>query len=777
MDKELNKAIQYHQAGQLQQAEEIYKKILEIHPNHPDALHLLGVAAHQVGNNEKAVNLIAKAIQLNPDNPNYYNNLGASFRNQGKLDEAVSCYQKTLQVKPDYAEAYNNMGNVFREMGRTDEAISCYQKALQLRPGLMRGYNNLAAAFRDQGKIDEAISCYQKAVEIQPDDVKAYDRMGNAFRDQGKTDQAMSCYQSALQIKPDFGIEVKKALLVPVINESKEQISQSRKHLIQQLDALKNKGIRLEDPNQQIGTTNFYLAYHGLNDKDIQKKIADFYIHACPELETRNSKLETRNSKLETRNLKLETRNSKLETRNSKLETRNSKLETRNSELGTRNSKLETRNSKLETRNSKLETRNSESSISASSFKFQVPSSKFPIKIGFVSMHLYHPSQQTVGKLNQGIIKNLSKEKFHVTLFCFSEKQKTVADTFGADEVVVLPNHLKKAREKIAEHSLDILFYPDIGMDSLTYFLAFSRLAPVQCVTSGHPVTTGIPNIDYFISSDTIEPPDGDEHYSECLVRLKRLNICYERPKIPDIPLSREEFGLPVDRHLYVCPQAIFKFHPDFDLALGAILRRDPLGLFVLLEGSYPHFTKLWRNRFIRQFPDMTDRIRFISFMSHKNFLSLLMLSDVLIDPPYFGGGNTSYESFACGVPVVTWPGPFMRGRVTLALCKQMGVTDCVANDAPSYINIALRLANDKTWRDEVRSKIRANADVLFEDIEMVHELEDFFEKAVIEVSPVSSFKFQVSSFDIENEFKKAVQYHEAGETGKAEEIYKKYLK
>jgi len=351
-----------------------------------------------------------------------------------------------------------------------------------------------------------------------------------------------------------------------------------------------------------------------------------------------------------------------------------------------------------------------------------------------------------------------------------------MAKTFDAAEIVVLPNRLKEARQKIAEHSLAILFYPDIGMDSITYFLAFSRLATVQCVTWGHPVTTGIPNMDYFISSENLEPPAAQEHYSERLVLLKHLPAYYYRPAPPEQVFSRQKFGLPEDCNLYVCPQAIFKFHPDFDPALAEILRRDPRALLVFLEGSYKHFTKQVWERFKCTFPGSVDRVRFLSFMPHNDFLSLLMLADALMDPPHFGGGNTTYESFALARPIVTWPGPFMRGRVTLACCKQTGVTDCVANDAQSYIEIALRLANDKPWRDEVRDKIRAKADLLFEDMEAVRELEHFFEKAVKQTNPHTSHPAPRALFDIESELRKAIQYHQSGQIHPAEEIYKKIL-
>ena len=825
------KAVSYHQAGQFQQAEDCYKKILEISPDHSDALHLLGVLSHQTGKKDIAADLIYEAIRISPGYPNYHNNLGIVFQEKGELDEAISCYKKALELKPDFADAYNNMGFALQDQRKPDEAISCYQKALQIRPGYAEAFNNMGTAFKDAGKTDDAISCYQNAVQLKPDYAEAYNNMGaalrdqdrfneamacwhktleikpdyaevynsmgaalrnqgrfsealsccqkaldlkpdfadafnnmgtvlkdqgslnesvaccqralqlkpdnfvawvslgNTFQDQGKFDEAVSCYQNALKIKPDHalaydnmrnayiyqgklaeavsccekslkirpdsGTEVRKALMLPVIYESREEIGYYREKVIKEIESLRNKRITLSDPHKQVGSTNFYLAYHGLNDRDIQKEIASFYIHACPDIAWTNPKL---------------------------------------SDFGHQASNIQHQASSIKHPASNIQHQTSNIQHQTSNIQHPASNIQHPITIGIASMHLYNLHQQTIGKLNRGIVQNLSREKFRVKLFRFPGGENSLIKSVSesADEIVDLPTELKPAREIIAKHALDVLFYPDIGMDSLTYFLAFSRLAPVQCVTWGHPVTTGIPNMDYFISSEHLEPPGAKGHYSERLVLLKRLPVYYYRPETPETAPSREKFGFPEDCNLYVCPQAPFKFHPDFDLALGNILRRDPRGVLVLIEGqTFEHWGKLLLNRFRKTFPDAIDRVRFLKAMPTKDFLCLLMVADALLEPPYFGGGNTTYESFACGVPIVTWPGPFMRGRVTLGCYRQMGVADCVAGDAQSYTDIAFRLANDKTWRDEIKTKIRANAHAIFEDMEAIHELERFFEGAV----------------------------------------------
>ncbi|MBW2195748.1 MAG: hypothetical protein JRF37_09315 [Deltaproteobacteria bacterium] len=303
----------------------------------------------------------------------------------------------------------------------------------------------------------------------------------------------------------------------------------------------------------------------------------------------------------------------------------------------------------------------------------------------------------------------------------------------AADELTVLPFNLSQARHCLAGHSMDILFYPEIGIDPLTYFLAFSRLAPVQCTTWGHPDTTGIPNMDFFLSSRHAEPSNAQDHYSERLFLLERFVMYCYRPKLSAKQLTREQFGFSKNQNLYVCPQHLFKFHPDFDGILRAILRKDRHAMIILFEGEHAHWTRLLRDRFSRVFPNMLDRVCFQPRISQEDFFSFLNMSDVILDTPHFNGGYTSMLSFACGAPIVTWPGQFMRTRLTLALYKQMGILDCIADSADAYVDLSLRLAGDHVWRDEIKEKIRTRAHVLFEDHRAISELQRFFEWAVKE--------------------------------------------
>jgi protein O-GlcNAc transferase len=354
------------------------------------------------------------------------------------------------------------------------------------------------------------------------------------------------------------------------------------------------------------------------------------------------------------------------------------------------------------------------------------------IKVGFVSRHF---ANHSIGRLNKGLIAGLARERFEVTVYALDSHDDEIARGIRncADHYFDCGrSSLREVAELIAAHRPHILDFADIGMEPKSYFLAFSRLAPVQCVTWGHPDTTGIDTIDYFISAAGIEVPDADQHYSERLVRLRSFFLPdYDKPSLPPDLKSRERLGLPTDRSIYFCPQSLFKLHPEFDAAVGEILRADGRGEIWLMEGGHRHWTERVRGRFAQTVPDVAARIRFLPRVPWHELLNLMAVVDVVLDTFHFGGGNTTYEALAMGVPVVTLPAEFVRGRFTLGCYRQMGLQECVADSPQAYVTIANRLAQDRGYREHVRRSIIAKNDALFHNVTAVRETEEFFERAL----------------------------------------------
>ncbi|NQU56992.1 MAG: tetratricopeptide repeat protein [Rhodospirillales bacterium] len=188
----------------MSEAESIYKQILQVDPDQPVALHLLGVIAHQVGNNDVAVELIRKSLIIQPDYAEAHNNLGGALNELKYFDEAVASYHKALAIKPDYAEAYFNLGVSLKQLNKMDAALASYQKAIAIKPDYAEAHNNLGLVLKELNKPDDAVASYSKALAITPVNAEAHNNLGVVLNELNRRDEAEASYHKALAIKPDF---------------------------------------------------------------------------------------------------------------------------------------------------------------------------------------------------------------------------------------------------------------------------------------------------------------------------------------------------------------------------------------------------------------------------------------------------------------------------------------------------------------------------------------------------------------------------------------------
>jgi protein O-GlcNAc transferase len=354
------------------------------------------------------------------------------------------------------------------------------------------------------------------------------------------------------------------------------------------------------------------------------------------------------------------------------------------------------------------------------------------LRIGFLSAFF---GQHSIGRTSVGLVRHLPRERFEV---CVIGPPWPARDGLAArirqaaDRAIDIPASVAAARERIAALELDVLFFQDIGMDATSYFLSFARLAPVQCVSFGHPDTTGVPAMDYFVSNDRYEPPGAADHYSEDLIQLSGLPTLayYERPPPPPRSHSRASFGLAGNEHVYLCPQTLFKLHPSFDALVAGILRRDPRGRVVLIDTLCKSWVDQLRCRFATVAPDVAGRILFLPRLDGPAYLDLLALADVVLDTTHFNGMNSSLETFSVGTPVVTLPTGLQRGRHTTAMYQAMGLPDWVASNAEQYVLRAVQLGTDSGEAHDARRELGARAAALFEDRRVVEEFARFFDFA-----------------------------------------------
>ena len=358
---------------------------------------------------------------------------------------------------------------------------------------------------------------------------------------------------------------------------------------------------------------------------------------------------------------------------------------------------------------------------------------KTRIRVGYISAFC---SWHTVGKLFLGWVQQHDSQMFEVHVYHLGHKVDFLSRSFEAASArfVHLTGHdLEKICECIQADDLDILVHLEFGMRPVITKIAALRLAPIQCVAWGHPVTSGLPTIDYFLSSEMMEPPDGDNHYSEALVRLPNIGVCVPTPLKAVSNRTRADYGLSDNRTVYVFPHSLFKQLPQYDWVFPAIAKQNPRSEFVLIERE-THSVEAARafeariaEAFRQHNLNASDHIRFVSQQGLQDFLTLLSLSDVYLDCIGWSGGMTTLEALGCMLPIVTMPGQFMRGRHAYGCLQRIGIDETVAHSAEDYVNVSSRLGLDEAWRNAILSKQAANLHRLYDDRECVVALEKFY--------------------------------------------------
>ncbi|MES2792023.1 MAG: tetratricopeptide repeat-containing glycosyltransferase family protein, partial [Planctomycetota bacterium] len=200
----LTDAVQQHQTGRLDLAEQLYRQILQAEPNHADAWHLLGVVSSQTGRHPAAVECLSKAISLNPRAAAFHGNLANVYSSMGKVDEAIKSFEQALRLKPDFIDALVNLGIARKDQGDLESAANSFRQAIRLKPDHATAHNSLGVVYRDQGKSDEALACYQAALRINPKYADAHNNLGNVLSDAARPDEAIASFQQAVRLKPDF---------------------------------------------------------------------------------------------------------------------------------------------------------------------------------------------------------------------------------------------------------------------------------------------------------------------------------------------------------------------------------------------------------------------------------------------------------------------------------------------------------------------------------------------------------------------------------------------
>jgi Fe-S-cluster containining protein len=338
------------------------------------------------------------------------------------------------------------------------------------------------------------------------------------------------------------------------------------------------------------------------------------------------------------------------------------------------------------------------------------------LKVGYISENL---TISNGGSWARGWLNNHGPD-IERYVFCLSDAPDAVTSRFAqaADHFHLLNQDVGAHARFIKSLKLDVLIYPDIGISGRNYQYASMRLAPVQCTAWGHPVTSGLPTIDYYLSSEMMEPPNGQDHYREKLVRLPGSGLCYPRRLFPPSRMTKADFGLD-DGQLILSCQNPMKYLPRYDYLYKEICERTGRPI-VFVEGPKPMDKRVLKERMA----GAGVRAIWLPSLSLSDFFALIKVADVCIDTPGWNGGNTTVQALQERIPVVSLAGEFMRGRHSLAFCPIANAPGLVASGFDDYIDLIC----DEERIAEAMSKLEPER--LFDDTVPVTALDEFLKRA-----------------------------------------------
>gem|GEM_PF-636188 len=362
------------------------------------------------------------------------------------------------------------------------------------------------------------------------------------------------------------------------------------------------------------------------------------------------------------------------------------------------------------------------------------------------------PRRSADGRLRVGVLSALFRQhsnwRFKLSWLCGLDARRfevSAYSTRGASDwvrdearrryerFVDLKGDVMEVIRRIREERLDAIVIPEVGMDPITRVVAAARLAPVQCTSWGHPVTSGYASCGWFLSSGLMEPEDGDRHYSERLVRLPGLGVCLDVPTWIDPTGRRERLGVPSGAVSFWCSQSLHKYLPQDDRIYAAIAARVPRAVFVFI-GPDDESRRRLSDRLHRTMSesglDGLRHLRWLDPVSPEEFVRIGGECDVFLDCPAWSGCNTTLDAVRAGLPIVTWPGSTMRARHTAAMLEQMDLPEFVARDEAGFVELAVRMGSDGELRRHARELIIGRRERLFGDRRPIEALERFIEQA-----------------------------------------------
>ncbi|KAL4137282.1 hypothetical protein PRIC2_000804 [Phytophthora ramorum] len=675
----LEAGAQLHNAKDRVTAARIYRYVLEIFPDHAQAQHF------------------ARTCTSNESEENFHNSLGICLKSLGRVDEAIQHYRRALELNPMQVQAAVNLGDAMQSQGKWEDALQEYSKVAkapmslldsQLEPGKSENVAKDAT-----GRMCELIRDeYQRSAGLGLLAGKL--NLAQTLEALGEMQQSIDLYDRLLgqefydRFHPRTRIMVMKATVLPrVLPATQKEIDAYRDRFEREVETLLHNLDSLEktevDPNRVSLSTGITLAAHNRNNRELKAAMGYLYWQLLYQRQIVSEDYVASYGIVP-------------------LPYTQRKEDVNRPEIGPRR-----------------------------------------LRVGFVSRYMFNPA---VGLYMSELLPQFDRNKYEIIVFAIgqSKSMKVVKQIEAITETIVaLPKDARIAREEIRAWHMDVLIYPELGMDKTTYFLSLARLAPVQAVWWGNADTSGVPTVDYYLASEH-EHNSVSSHYSEIVYRFKGMGIYHKLPDLPKKSIRKdqvrraieERFDIPSDFHFYLAIESVIHIHPDFDIAVAKILEKDKKAHIFLLSTSS---RKIWKGQLQSRMESAgvdPNRLHFLTDVDQKQESMLMRAADAVVASLHLTRPRASLQAFAAAVPVVTFPNELWASRITYAFYQQMGINDLIATSLEEYVSLAVKLATDAVFHEKMVQLIKQNRSKLSEDQQAVREWEKFFDFAGRQVFP-----------------------------------------
>ena len=724
----LQRAMAFHQAGRLVEAEQLYKAVLNGKRDHPAALHMLGLIEFQRGRSETAIRLIDEALAIRPDYAEALTDRGNILCALDRLQEALACYDQALATRPNHANALYNRGYALQRLDRQEEALGSYDRALAINPQAAEVYNNRGNALFALHRFQEALESYDRAIAINPRYTEAMNNRGTVLNALKRPQEALQSYDQVLAINPNhIDALYNRGNVLKGLKRLDEALASYDRALAikpDYIDAFYHRGNLLYDMGRWQAARESYSRALAIKPGDAAIKFA-LCVAELPILYSDETEIAQQREAYAER-LKALCHGFDCGAAGDLAETVGLHQPFYLAYQGYNDRALQARYGSLVCR------------IMAARYP---PASlppplepDEPVRVGIVSGFFQRSSVLKFPL--KGWLTQLDRR--HFRLFGYhtgvEQDEETKIAVAICNRFVQGPMSMDDWRQTIITDAPHVLLYPEVGMNSTSAALAAQRLAAVQCNGCGHPWTSGYPTLDYFLTSDLMEPADGQQHYTERLIRLPNLGAYYEQVESLPVPLNRAELGLRDSATIYWCGQFLCKYLPQHDEVFARIARHvgDCQFVFIRLQRG-ANINELFKQRLERAFAAVglraNDYCVFLPRMDFSRFSAIFGLCDVFLDSIGWSGHNTTLESLPYGLPIVTVAAPLMRGRHSTGILKMMGVTETITETIDDYVSVAVRLARNVPWRMAVKRRILGNKHKVYRDRACIVALEEFLNR------------------------------------------------